>query len=73
MFLNYSPTKSKFYCVYDIDTRSRPAAVTLEVYRVAEGLAQRRVFTWDEVIGKTKIKTLPMPPPKQERAAEKKL
>ena len=73
MFLNYSPTKSKFYCVYDIDTRSRPAAVTLEVYRVAEGLAQRRVFTWDEVIGKTKIKTLPMPPSKQERAAEKKL
>jgi hypothetical protein len=39
--------------------------VTLEVYRVAEGLAQRRVFTWDEVIGKTKIKTLP-PPPKKE-------
>lgn len=65
MFLNYSPTKSKFYCVYEIDTRARPPAVTLEVYRVAEGLAQRRVFTWDEVIGKTKIKTLPVPPKKQ--------
>ena len=65
MFLNYSPTKSKFYCVYDIDTRSRPPAVTLEVYRAAEGLAQRRVFTWDEVTGKTKIKPLPAPPKKE--------
>jgi alkaline phosphatase D len=62
LFLNYSPTKSKFYCVYDIDTRSRPPAVTLEVYRVAEGLAQRRGFTWDEVTGKTKIKPLPVAP-----------
>ena len=65
MFLNYSPTKSKFYCVYDVDTRSRPPAVALEVYRVGEGLAQRRVFTWDEVTGKTKIKPLP-PPAKKE-------
>jgi len=65
MFLNYSPTKSKFYCVYDIDTRSRPPAVVLEVYRVGEGLAQRRVFTWDEVNGKTKIKPLPAPAKKE--------
>ena len=65
MFLNYSPTKSKLYCVYDVDTRSRPPVVTLEVYRVAEGLAQRRVFTWDEVTGKTKIKPLPSPPKKE--------
>lgn len=70
MFLNYSPTKSKFYCVYDVDTRARPPAVTLEVYRVAEGLAQRRPFTWDEVTGKTKIKTL-SPPPKKEPEKEK--
>lgn len=65
MFLNYSPTKSKLYCVYDIDTRARPPAVTLEVYRVAEGLAQRRAFTWDEITGKTRIKPLPMPPKKE--------
>ena len=70
MFLNYSPTKSKFYCVYDIDTRVRPPAVTLEVYRVAEGLAQRRVFTWDEVLGKRKIKTL-APAPKKEAEIKK--
>src|SRR2546425_4316822 len=58
MFLNFSTNKSKFYCIYDIDTRVRPPAVTLEVYRAGEGLAQRRAFTWDEVNGKTKIKTL---------------
>ena len=69
MFLNYSPTKSKFYCIYDVDTRSRPPAVTLEVYRVGEGLAQRRVFTWDEITGKTKIK--PLPPPAKKEAEMK--
>src|SRR5687767_5906525 len=42
MFLNYTPTKSKFYCIYDINTRVRPPLVTLEVYRVGEGLAERR-------------------------------
>lgn len=68
IFLNYSPTKSKFYCVYDVNTRVRPPAVTLEVYRVGEGLAERRAFTWDEVTGKTKIKTLGVP---AEKAKEK--
>jgi len=72
MFLNYSPTKSKFYCVYDVDTRARPPAVTLEVYRVAEGLAQRRPFTWDEVTGKTKIKPLPVPEKKEPEKAKEK-
>ena len=33
--------------------------MTLEVYRVGEGLAQRRRFTWDEVPGKTPLKVLP--------------
>jgi hypothetical protein len=61
MFLNFSDSKAKFYCIYDIDTRVTPPAVTLEVYRVGEGLAQRRVFTWDEVLGVSKIKPLPTP------------
>ena len=63
MFLNFSPTKSKLYCVYDIDTAAEPPAVILEVYRVGEGLALRRPFTWAEIQGLTKIKTLPVPPP----------
>src|SRR5687767_2135382 len=71
MFLNYTPTKSKFYCIYDINTRVRPPLVTLEVYRVGEGLAERRRFTWDEVTGKTKIKTLPVPKKEAEQPKPK--
>lgn len=66
MFLNFSATKGHFYCVYDLDTTASPPKVTLEVYRVGDGLAQRRAFTWDEVLGVTKIKLLP-PPPKDEK------
>jgi alkaline phosphatase D len=61
MFLNFSGTKAKFYCIYDIDTTASPAKVTLEVYRVGEGLATRRSFTWEEVLGLQKIPTLPPP------------
>lgn len=71
MFLNYTPSKSKFYCIYDINTRVRPPLVTLEVYRVGEGLAERRRFTWDEVTGKTKIKTLPVPKKEPEQPKSK--
>ncbi|HXG46294.1 MAG TPA: alkaline phosphatase D family protein [Methylomirabilota bacterium] len=63
MFLNFSDSKAKFYCIYDLDTRPETPVVTLEVYRVGEGLAHRRVFTWDEVLGNTKIPPLPALPP----------
>lgn len=59
MFLNFGPSKAKFYCVFDLDTRPAEPVVTLEVYRVGEGLVERRRFTWDEVLGKTPIKSLP--------------
>jgi alkaline phosphatase D len=49
MFLMFPPTKSKFYCVYDINTVPAPPKVTLEVYRVGEGLAFKRAFSWEEV------------------------
>lgn len=59
MFLNLNPTnnptKSRMYCVYDINTGSAPPNVTLEVYKVGEGLAFRRRFTWEEVLGVSKI------------------
>ena len=61
MFLNFSNTKSKFYCIYDINTAASEPKVTLEVYRVGEGLAERRTFQWDEVLGIAKIQTLPPP------------
>jgi alkaline phosphatase D len=66
MFLNFSATKGHFYCVYDLDTTAAPPKVTLEVYRVGDGLAHRRAFTWDEVLGITKIKPLP-PSPRNEK------
>ena len=67
MFLNLSDAKGHFYCIYDLDTAVSPPAVTLEIYRVGDGLVLRRPFTWDEVNGVTRIKTLPLPQPAQPR------
>ena len=64
MFLNFGPTKTKMYSIFDIDTGISPPAVTLEVYRVGEGRIERRPFTWDEILGQTKIKPLPPAPTK---------
>jgi len=60
-FLDLSATKGHYYCVYDLDTAAAPPKVTLEIYRVGDGRVLRRVFTWDEVLGETKIKLLPPP------------
>jgi hypothetical protein len=60
-FMDLSATKGHFYCIYDLDTVASPPKVTLEVYRVGDGLVERRPFTWDEVNGATKIKLLPPP------------
>lgn len=59
MFFNLSETKGHYYCVFDLDTRSSPPQVTLEVYRVGDGLAYRRSFTWDELTGARRIPPLP--------------
>jgi alkaline phosphatase D len=53
--------KGKLYCIFDIDTRTQPPSVTLEIYRAGDGLIERKAFTWDEVLGRSKIK--PTPPP----------
>jgi alkaline phosphatase D len=68
MFLNFSGGKPKLYCIYDVDTTVTPPAVTLEVYKTAEGLALRRPFTWDEVTGRTKIPALPPTAPAKTEA-----
>ena len=62
MFFNGG--RGKFYCLYDIDTTATTPSVTLEIYRASEGLVYRRPFTWEEVLGTTKIKTLPPAPAK---------
>jgi alkaline phosphatase D len=62
MFWNGGKT-GKFYCIYDVNTTPAQPEVTLEIYRASEGRILRRAFTWDEVLGKTKIKPLPQRAP----------
>lgn len=50
-----------FYCIYDLNTAAAAPEVTLEVYRTDAGLVLRRAFTWGEVLGETKIPSLPRP------------
>lgn len=53
--------KGKIYCIFDVDTRPTTPAVVLEIYRAAEGLVERKAFTWEQVTGAAKIQ--PAPPP----------
>jgi alkaline phosphatase D len=48
----------RFYCIYDIDTTAPEPKVVLEIYKTSEGLVERRAFTWEEVLGRAKIKPL---------------
>jgi len=57
----YHAGRGHFYCIYDINTLAQPPEVTLEVYRVGDGLVHRRVFSWDEVTGRTQVPPLPSP------------
>ena len=57
MWWNGGPT-GKFYCVFDVDTAPEKPRVTLEIYRASEGPVLRREFTWEEVLGETKIQPL---------------
>ncbi len=63
MFWNGGKT-GKFYCVFDVNTAPAEPEISVEIYRASEGLAFRRAFTWDEVLGKTAIKPLAQTPPK---------
>jgi alkaline phosphatase D len=60
MFLHYN--EGKLYCVFDVDTTGLDPKVALEVYRVGQGLIERRAFTWDEINGIAKIPALPPSP-----------
>ncbi len=70
MFLNL--VEGTMCSVFDIDTTGREPQLTLEVYRGGAGLIQARKFTWDEINGRTKIETLPLPPPAPVKKAETK-
>jgi alkaline phosphatase D len=60
----YYSGKGKFYCIFDVNTGGGEPKVTLEIYKASEGLVERRAFTWDEVLGVTKIQPLPATPAK---------
>lgn len=68
MFLNL--VEGTMCSVFDIDTTGREPQLTLEVYRGGAGLIHVRKFTWDEINGRTKIETLPLPPPAPAKKAE---
>ena len=69
MFLNL--VEGTMCSVFDIDTTATEPVVTLEVYRGGFGRIHQRTFTWDEINGRTKIPTLPLPPPKPAAAGRK--
>jgi alkaline phosphatase D len=62
MFLNL--VEGTMCSVFDVDTTGPEPDVTLEVYRGGFGRIHERKFTWDEINGRTKIPTLPLPAPK---------
>ncbi|MDO8544752.1 MAG: alkaline phosphatase D family protein [Opitutaceae bacterium] len=73
MFLNL--VEGTMCSVFDVDTTAAEPRVTLEVYRGGFGRIHERTLTWDEINGRTKIPTLPLPPPappKQKKDAAKK-
>jgi alkaline phosphatase D len=61
MFLNL--VEGTMCSVFDVDTTAELPKVTLEVYRGGFGRIHQREFTWDEINGRTRIPTLPLPPP----------
>jgi hypothetical protein len=70
MFLNL--VEGTMCSVFDVDTTAAEPQVTLEVYRGGFGRIHERKFTWDEINGRTKIPTLPLPPPKETPPGKKK-
>jgi alkaline phosphatase D len=59
MFLNIG--QGRLFCVMDVDTRATPPTMHLEVYRAGDGIIDHRDFTWDEVNGRARLATLPVP------------
>ena len=54
----YFQNAGKLYCVFDVDTTGAEPKIALEIYRAAEGLIQKREFTWNEILGVTQIPPL---------------
>jgi alkaline phosphatase D len=68
MFLNL--VEGTMCSVFDVDTTGEQPKLTLEVYRGGFGRIHVRTFTWDEINGRTRIPTLPLPPPRPPAAKD---
>jgi alkaline phosphatase D len=51
----------KYYCVFDVDTTEGEPKLVLEVYRAGYGVVEKRAFSWGEINGEERLKTLPVP------------
>ncbi len=58
MFMNHG--EGKLYAVLDLDTRTSPPKVVLEVHRAGDGVVYKRNIAWGEVNGRQRIKPLPL-------------
>jgi alkaline phosphatase D len=48
----------KFYCVFEVDTTGAEPRLVLEVYRAGYGLVEKRTFSWAQINGEERLKTL---------------
>jgi alkaline phosphatase D len=71
MFLNL--VEGTMCSVFEVDTTTAEPKIALEVYRGGAGKIHERKFTWDEINGRAKIPTLPLPPPEPKAGPKKKL
>lgn len=70
MFLNL--VEGTMCAVFDVDTTGAEPQIALEVFRGGVGRIYERKFTWDEINGRTRIPTLPLPPPSPPKTAPAK-
>jgi alkaline phosphatase D len=49
--------QGNFFVVLDMDTRSEPPRLVVEVHRVGKGMVRRRPLKWEEINGKVRIPT----------------
>jgi alkaline phosphatase D len=69
MFLNL--VEGKMCSVFEVDTSGAEPQIALEVYRGGAGKVYDRKFTWDEINGRARIATLPLPPPPPNSSGKK--
>ncbi len=49
--------QGNFFVVLDVDTRTEPPRLEIEVHRVGKGMVRRRHLSWEEINGEVRIPT----------------